>query len=160
MDIYVKILSIAKCFRGFGIGELKQLLSIASKAAWRAGEDIFLEGDSGRDMFIICAGKVRIWRATGDERLDLAILTVGESFGEMGLLEAGKRSAGATAIEDGVALRINHDRLDQVPAAASLLFRNIARELAERLSSANDVIIFQSQSFGELPPLEGEEQSA
>lgn len=152
MDLHLKILSMSKCFKGFGMEDLRQLLAITSKASWKAGDDIFLEGDSGRDMFIICSGKVCIWRHNAGETLALANLLVGESFGEMGLVDDGKRSAGAKAVEDTLALRVCYERLKEAPDAASLLFRNIARALAERLNSANDIIVFQSQSGGKTPP--------
>ena len=57
------------------------------------------------------------------------------------------------ALEDTLALRICYERLMEAPDAASLLFRNIAKALAERLNSANDIIVFQSQSGGKTPPL-------
>ena len=152
MDIHLKILSMSKCFRGFGMEDLKQLLAITTKAAWKAGQDIFIEGDPGRDMFIICSGKVSIWRRNAGSELIVASLSVGESFGEMGLVDDGKRSACAKAVENTLALRICYERLMEAPDAASLLFRNIAKALAERLSSANDAILFQSQSAGKTPP--------
>ena len=154
VETQLKIISLAKCLHGFGFVDLNQLLSVSSKAAWKKGEDIFQQGDPGRDMYIICAGKVNIWRHSAGKRLELAILSAGESFGEIGLVDAGKRSAGAQALEDTLALRISHDRLYEVPAAAAILYRNIAKALAERLTIANDIIIFQSQHGAHLSPLE------
>jgi len=61
-DTRIKIISLAKCMHGFGLDELKELLSVSSKASWKQGEDIFQEGDFGRDMYVICAGRVVIWR--------------------------------------------------------------------------------------------------
>lgn len=153
MDIHLKMLSMSKCFKGFGMEDLKQLLAISTKASWKAGQDIFVEGDPGKDMFIICSGKVSIWRENAGKDLALASLSVGESFGEMGLVDLGKRSAGATAVEDTLALRISHDRLFAAPDAATKLYRNIAQALAERLNSANDIIVFQAQTGGQTPPL-------
>ena len=154
IETQIKIISLAKCLHGFGLIDLKQLLSVSSKAAWKKGEDIFLEGDPGRDMYIICAGKVAIWRNNAGERLDIANLSVGESFGEMGLVDIGKRSAGAKALEDTLAIRICCSRLHEAPAAASLLYKNIARALAERLTVANEVMLFQSQHGATISPLE------
>ncbi|MBI3221715.1 MAG: cyclic nucleotide-binding domain-containing protein [Nitrosomonadales bacterium] len=154
METQLKIISLARCLYGFGLHDLKQLLSVSYKAVWKAGEDIFQEGDSGRDMYILCAGKVSIWRKTAGERIDLAHLAPGESFGEMGLVDVGKRSAGAQALEDTLALRISYGRLSEAPEAAALLYRNIAKALAERLTIANDIIIFQTQHGTKLSPLE------
>ena len=143
MKTQMKIISLAKCLHGFGLVDLKQLLSVSSKMLWQAGDDVFHEGDSGRNMYIICSGKITIWRKSGGRCLNLASLSVGESFGEMALADAGQRSAGARAVEDTLALCISHDRLHEAPIAASILYRNIAKALAERLKIANNVIVFQ-----------------
>ena len=153
MEVFVKLLDLAKCLKGLGVEDLRNLLSVSSKAIWRTGEDVFLEGDQGRDMFIICSGKINIWRKSGGERVFLANLAEGESFGEMGLIRGGPRSASATAEEETVALHIHYERLHQAPMAAATLYKNLAKELAERLNIANDIIVFQSQAGGEIPPL-------
>ena len=154
IETQIKIISLAKCLHGFSLAELNELLSVSSKAVWKRGEDIFLEGDLGRDMFIICAGRVVIWRNNAGSRLELASLSAGESFGEVALVDLGKRSAGAQAAEDTLAIRISYGRLHEVPAAASILYRNIAKALAERLTIATDVIVFQSQHGAQISPLE------
>lgn len=153
METFSKLLSLAKCFKGFGMDDLRSLLVISTKAIWQVGEDVFIEGSDGRDMYIICSGKVNIWRKNGGKKVSLASLAEGESFGEMGLIRGTGRSAGATALEETVALRISYDRLHQAPSAATLLYRNIAQALAERLKIANDIIVFQSQTGAEPPPL-------
>ncbi|MDD2915575.1 MAG: cyclic nucleotide-binding domain-containing protein [Gallionella sp.] len=153
MEIFSKLLSLAKCFKGFGTEDLRELLKISTKATWQAGEHVFTEGSDGRDMYIICSGKVSIWRKNGGEKVSLANLSEGESFGEMGLIRGTGRSAGATALEETVALRVHYEKLYQAPSAATLLYRNIAQALAERLKIANDIIVFQSQTGADLPPL-------
>jgi CRP-like cAMP-binding protein len=140
LDSQIKIITTAKCLAGFRPQDLKQILSISSRQSWRKGVNIFLEGDAGRDMFILCSGKVLIWRGIDTDRVELATLGPGDSLGEMGLVSNGSRRAGAQAIEDSMALRINYEGLLKAPMAALLLFRNIAWGLAERLHSANDTI--------------------
>src|SRR3989338_8660053 len=142
METFSKLLSLAKCFKGFGMDDLRSLLVISTKAIWQVGGDVFIEGSDGRDMYIICSGKVNIWRKNGGKKVSLASLAEGEGFGEMGLIRGTGRSAGATALEETVALRISYDRLHQAPSAATLLYRNIAQALAERLKIANDIIVF------------------
>ena len=153
METFSKLLSLAKCLKGFGLDDLRELLKVSSKAVWYAGEIVFEEGSQGRDMYIICSGKVSVWRKNGGEFVGLANLSEGESFGEMGLLKSGGRSAGASALEETVALRVHFDKLILASSAATLLYRNIAQALAERLKIANDIIVFQSQLGADPSPL-------
>jgi CRP-like cAMP-binding protein len=155
----LKILSMAKCLHGFGPHDLKQIISISSKATWSKGVNVFMEGDKGRDMFIVCSGTIFIWRGHGKTRVKLATLSAGDSLGEMGLVGEGRRRAGAQAVEDTVALRISYEGLQKVPSTAFLLFRNIAGALAERLTTANDVI-FQSKldALAAAPPAEATDE--
>lgn len=153
-EIFYKLLSLAKCFKGFGPKDLNDLLGISSKATWSKGENAFIEGDLGRDMYVICSGKINVWRKSDGEEVSLARLSEGESFGELGLILSERRSACATALEDTVAIRIYHERLHRAPAVASLLYRNIAKDLAEKLKIANDIIVVQTQLGAEHPHLE------
>jgi CRP-like cAMP-binding protein len=153
IDSQIKIISTAKCLEGFRPQDLKQILSISSKATWSQGVNVFMEGDKGRDMFIVCSGKIFVWRGNGKTRVKLATLSAGDSLGEMGLVGDGKRRAGAQAMEDTVALRISYEGLLKAPTIAFLLFKNIAGALAERLTVANDVI-FQSKLEATAPPSE------
>jgi len=153
MEIFNKLLSLAKCLKGFGFEDLRELLKVSSKEVWVENELVFDEGSLGRDMYIICSGKVSVWRKNGGESVRLANLAEGESFGEMGLIRGGGRSAGASAVEETVALRVHYEKLILGSAAVTLLYRNIAQELAERLKIANDIIVFQSQLGMEPSPL-------
>ena len=153
MDSQIKIISMAKCLEGFRPQDLKQILSISSRATWREGVNVFMEGDKGRDMFIICSGEIVVWRGDGKTRVKLATLSSGDSLGEMGLIDDGTRKAGAQAVKETMALRISYEGLLKAPTVAFLLFRNIARALAERLTAANDVI-FQSKLDATNPPSE------
>jgi CRP-like cAMP-binding protein len=154
IEIFNKLLSLAKCFKGFGPNDVRDLLNISSKAIWRAGEHAFIEGDQDRDMYVICSGKMNVWRKSGGEKVGLARLSEGESFGELGLILSEGRSACATALEDTVAIRIHYERLHQAPSVTSLLYKNIAKDLAEKLKIANNIIVFQTQMGAEHPHLE------
>lgn len=153
MEIFNKLLSLAKCLKGFGVEDLRELLKVSSKEVWVEDELVFDEGNMGRDMYIICSGKVSVWRKNGGESIKLVNLAEGESFGEMGLIRGGGRSAGASAVEETIALRVHYEKLILGTAAVTLLYKNIAQELAERLNIANDIIVFQSKTGIHPSPL-------
>lgn len=68
---------------------------------YRKGESIFLEGDSGTELYAVLQGSVNISRRADDgEPTLLRCLEQGEIFGEMGLLDNAPRSASANADQD------------------------------------------------------------
>lgn len=144
IDTMSKLLTLAKCLNGFSMIDLRNLLKISSKEIWQENEQIFDEGSEGRDMYIICSGKVNVWRNNGEKIISLANLSEGDSFGEMGLVCNVGRSAGVSTLEKTVALRIHYDKLSQAPSATTILYRNIAKSVSERLKVANDIIVFHS----------------
>src|SRR3954447_4945699 len=62
------------------------------------GDRIVSEGDLGREMFIIAAGRVRISKAGDNGDVTLGYIERGEFFGEMSLLESLPRFASAYAV--------------------------------------------------------------
>jgi CRP/FNR family cyclic AMP-dependent transcriptional regulator len=61
------------------------------------GEEIFIEGDTSRDLFIIQEGEVEILKKSPLGDLKLAEFKRGDFFGDMALLQGGHRFAGARA---------------------------------------------------------------
>ena len=62
------------------------------------GTVIFEEGQPGHNMYFILGGKVEIFRGEGDGKKVLAVLSKGEFFGELALIDAQPRIAGARAV--------------------------------------------------------------
>ena len=72
---------------------------------YRRGAVIFREGDEGRYMYMIHAGKVGIYVHYGDAQEQLlTTLFTDDFFGEMGMIEEEPRSATAVVEEDGTVL--------------------------------------------------------
>ena len=61
------------------------------------GEDVFVEGDTSRDLFIIQEGEIEILKKSPLGELKLAVFKRGDFFGDMALLQGGHRFAGAKA---------------------------------------------------------------
>lgn len=69
---------------------------------YQRGETIFEEGSTGGEMYAVLDGAVAILRRSADgTETRLQLLSKGEVFGEMGLVENAPRSATARAEEDG-----------------------------------------------------------
>lgn len=150
----LKLLAGVRLFEEFGPGDIEDFRANATGATYEVGQDILAEGDTGRCMHIILAGKVEVYRKGGGKPVPLLRIAAGESFGEMSLLLPGSvgRTASVRALEPTTTLMIDRDRLARIPAVASKLYRNIARTLASRLKMATDVVVLQAQCGTALAP--------
>ncbi len=104
-------------------------------AQYEAGHHIFNEGDLGTEMFVIQEGEVEIVKAIHGEVRRLALLSHGDFFGEMSILEDLPRTATALAATDCRLLRINGTTFDQMlrknPEIAVRMMRKLSRRLRE-----------------------------
>ncbi len=119
----------------------------ADEKSYPEGAVIFREGDAGDAIYVIARGRVRISRRISGGEEAFAVLSAGEIFGEMAILDPGSgRSADAVVHEDAVVLELPRARFDALEAAdpegcaelSTLLCRLAARravETAERLAN-------------------------
>lgn len=115
----------------------EHLAELAAKLrphSYRRGEVIFHQDDPGSAMHIIKSGQVKITTtsAEGEEAI-LAILTDGDFFGELSILDEESRSANAVAMEATETLILHRrdfmDALTQHPGMASGILSALARRL-------------------------------
>jgi CRP-like cAMP-binding protein len=132
-----------------GLGESDRFLFavFAEEKHYPADAAVFREGDAGDAIYVIARGRVRISRQISGGEEAFAILSPGEIFGEMALLEPGSgRSADAVAHEEAVVLELSRARFEALEAAdpegcaelSSLLCRLAAKrsvETAQRLAN-------------------------
>lgn len=133
---------IAACVPVFSGMPLQCLVkTIAGAEQWpvRNGDPFFSEGDKGYSFFILLSGEAAVEKLTGGKCVCLARLGPGDCFGEMALVDQRPRSATVRAKSDVLSLRFSQQKLDAYPEAAAYVYRNIAKILAKRLSSSNEV---------------------
>jgi glutaminase len=106
---------------------------------------VFSEGDPADRMFFLLSGRVSVQLAVGDHTRRLASIGPGAAFGEMALLDEGRRSSTVVADEDVVCRALSRHALtdleDGPPGEiASVLFRNLAKSLSGRLLETNETV--------------------
>jgi CRP-like cAMP-binding protein len=132
-------------FQALGSEQLRKVAAIARHRDLAAGEIVFREGDTGDEMFVVVAGKVRISKqvqGVGEEAL--SVLETGSYFGEMAMMDDSPRSADAIAHTTCALAVIQRDDLDQLmfvdrDLAYDLLW-TFVRTLASRLRETNEKI--------------------
>ena len=129
-------------FRGLGAEALQVLRGVVVQRACRNGEVLFTEGDRARELYILLAGNVSVYKRLPDGREEcLATHVAGALVGELALIDGQPRSASARVTGGPATVlaltRDDFDRLfrDNKPFAFLLLDR-IVVELAGRLRRA------------------------
>jgi CRP/FNR family cyclic AMP-dependent transcriptional regulator len=80
--------------------DAQELMAVARRRSFRAGEVIFHRDDPGQVLYIIKEGKVKISLISPDgQEISLVVFGKGECFGELALLDGEPRSADAIALE-------------------------------------------------------------
>lgn len=129
--------------RGLDQSEAKRFLAKATVVKVKPGHRIVREGERDRSMFAVLSGVAEV-RPRGAEGPILAILGAGDTFGEIGFLGAAQRTADIVARTEGEVLVLSSEFLERFlreeAAIAGKVLLNLARELAGRLSVANEQI--------------------
>lgn len=139
-------------FRHFPDARLEELARVLTARALPAGELVFEDGSAGDELFLLSDGQVRIEKEMEAEGVvELAILSPGDVFGEMALIESGPRSARAVAHTDVSLLVLALEDLKRwlgtEPQAAVGFFVELLRVLSHRLRrSSNGLVLLYDLS--------------
>ena len=135
-------------FKGLDRDEIRILEGMVRPMVFEAGETIVREGDEARLFFVVARGVVtvqlRIRKEGGDRVLRVASLGPGVSFGEMALIDGGRRSADIVADERAVCYGFSVEQLREAgkthPNLLLTIMGNMMRDFSERLRRANNEI--------------------
>jgi CRP-like cAMP-binding protein len=94
--------------------DLERLAQLATTRKFDPGEAVFLKGDPGNAMMAVLSGRVRICAySAGGREVVLNVISPGEVFGEIAMIDGGERTADAFAMENTDLLVLN--RRDFMP---------------------------------------------
>jgi CRP/FNR family cyclic AMP-dependent transcriptional regulator len=137
--LLIDVLRHVELFRGLTDAQLEQIGQISALETYPRGSVIFEQGAIADKVYIIGAGQVEIavTNAQGDS-YPAVYLGAGQIVGEMGLVDAGKRSAAAIAVEDDTRVYCIQaadfrQLCEQDTAIGYLMMRNIAQDLSFKL---------------------------
>jgi CRP-like cAMP-binding protein len=133
------IIKQVELFRGLDEEQLKQITAIAQMETYSAHQTVFSQGSTGDAVYIVGKGQVEVQvRANNGESYAAIYLGEGQVFGEMALIDQGKRSASILTVDDNTTIyRIPTDRFLELCRTNTdigyLMMRNIAQDLSFKL---------------------------
>ena len=130
----VDVIERVPLFADMSPGDVELIAAMFKERRFAAGETVTKEGTGGAAFFVIESGEA-IVSAGGRER---AILTAGDYFGEVALIDEGARSATITARTDLVCLGLTYWEFRPLVRQNATIAWNLLRTLAKRLRSAQE----------------------
>jgi len=133
LDFRLHFVSRSPLFRGLGSDQRAEIVRLVRERRVVRRESFFLQGDPGADVFLLCAGgvKMTVVQPDGGESI-LRLTRPGEVFGALDVGTGGTYSAGAEALEPSHALIWDRAALDAVGDRHPVLYRNLINIMAER----------------------------
>jgi len=163
MNSLVNVLKQSDIFYQFTPTQLELVANLCREVVFMAGETIFKENSSSKELYIIAQGKVDILinpalvggpSTSNQEEATIATLRRGQSFGEVALVDEGLRSATARAVQkDTRLLVIRRDKLvmlcETYPQLGYRLMYNLAADLAMKIRNTDlrirEVLLYKPQ---------------
>lgn len=139
-------LDAIELFKGLDRTQLKQVEALVSPRQFEAGDTVLSRGDTGRVFYVVARGSVSVILPGDGSSAPTRVGCIGpgQFFGEMAVLEEGKRSADVVADERVVCYGLSAEDLSTLgafdPRILSTLLGNMAREFATRMRRGNNLI--------------------
>jgi CRP/FNR family cyclic AMP-dependent transcriptional regulator len=132
MDI--SVLKTIPLFSELSDTDLREISKVAVRQYYKKDNMILIEEEVGSTMFIILEGRVKISRLSDEGReVILSILSEGDFFGEMSILDGQNRSANVVTAEDSVIMVVHREDFLQMMHDYPQIAINLLKELAHRL---------------------------
>ena len=160
MNEIITSLKQGDIFYQFTQTQLELVANLCQEKTFAVGETIFEENSSSKELYIIAQGEVDILVNPGivsakekPEKVSIATLRRGQSFGEVALVDEGLRSAAARAKgKETHLLVIPRDKLimlcETYPQLGYRLMYNLAADLAMKIRNT-DLRIREKVLYGQ-----------
>lgn len=118
--------------------EISKLIRASHKKTYPKDNVIFFEEDEGDSLFVINSGRVKVAKFSDDgKEIILAILSAGDFFGDMSLLDSEPRSATIIALEKTEVTSIRRNEFLKIIRENPLIAVKLLAVLSQRLRDAN-----------------------
>jgi len=139
MDL--ELLRAVPIFTELEDADLDVLARLATRRRYPKDGVVFFENEEGASFFMIVEGRIKVTILGDDGReIILSVLSTGDFFGEMALLDNEPRSATAIAVEDAELLVLNRSDFQSVVSENPRVMQALIKTLTTRLRKANHQI--------------------
>jgi len=128
--VSIKELKKQVLFEDISDREMEKLAKVIKELSLKKDELLFKEGDDTKGIYMIRSGKVEITKVTSDGwKQTLAVLSTGNFFGELSIIEKRKHEANAVAIENTELLKLPKEEFEKLEKEDVVLASQILKKL-------------------------------
>jgi CRP-like cAMP-binding protein/rhodanese-related sulfurtransferase len=123
----------SKVFLRLPAQNIQALMMRLEEVKVKAGQVVIRQGDDDGYYYIIKSGRCRVSRkhSPKDKELELAMLAVGEGFGEEAIITHNRRGASVTMLEDGCLMRLSRNDFNRLlvePLITIVNYNEVAKD--------------------------------
>ncbi|MFL5954671.1 MAG: Crp/Fnr family transcriptional regulator [Gaiellaceae bacterium] len=127
---------------GVSPADVRQLVAVAERRTFHRGQVVFHDDDPADALHLVAGGHFAVRTTTpAGATVLIAIVGPGDAFGELALIDAGRRGATVQAFADGETLALHRDAFEALRRQRPAVDRALATILAERLRRLNDLLL-------------------
>lgn len=121
---------------------MQQLVAVAERRTFSRGQVVFHDDDEADALHLIAKGFFAV-RSTmpGGETVLVAIVGPGDAFGELALIDTGRRGATVQAFADGETLALHRNAFEALRRQRPAVDRALATILAGRIRRLNELLV-------------------
>jgi CRP/FNR family transcriptional regulator, cyclic AMP receptor protein len=132
------VLKAVPLFASFPEDQLRMLTSVVTRRSLPRSTTVMASGDPTDSLYIVLSGRLKVMMSDAEgKEVILSILTAGEFFGEMGLIDDAPRSASVVSIEACELLSIAKRDFKKCLAENFEMAQAVMRGLVRRLRDAD-----------------------
>ena len=141
----IEILKQMVLFHDLDSLELIQLSKLVTHKKYEKGDMVLAEGDMGDSLFVVKGGQFRAFVIRNGVEQQLATFNVGDSFGEMSLIDKQPRSASISALSEGELLEFTKESFETIMGYTQKLqiklLQNLVNDVSLKLRRTNDRLL-------------------
>ncbi|MDD5307388.1 MAG: Stp1/IreP family PP2C-type Ser/Thr phosphatase [Deltaproteobacteria bacterium] len=138
VNLKIEVIRKMPLFKFLTYKELVRIMNITRVKEVPDGAPVINEGEEGGELFIVLAGSVRVHKG----ETSIVVLSAGDHFGEMALIDKAPRSASVSSVGVSKLLVISRADFFQIirnePPLATKLLWSFLQVLSARLRSTSD----------------------
>jgi CRP/FNR family cyclic AMP-dependent transcriptional regulator len=132
------VLKAVPLFASFPEDQLRMLTTVVTRRSLPRSTTVMASGDPTDSLYIVLSGRLKVMMSDAEgKEVILSILTAGEFFGEMGLIDDAPRSASVVTIEACELLSIAKRDFKKCLAENFEMAQAVMRGLVRRLRDAD-----------------------